>query len=51
MDNIFIARQPIFDRESQLIGYELLYRESDIDVAIFEDGKIASTQVILNSFF
>ena len=50
MDNLFIARQPILDRDEQLIGYELLYRASDTDVAVFEDGKLASTQVILNSF-
>lgn len=48
--NIFIARQPIFDREKQLIGYELLYRAGDTDIAVFDDGDLASTEVILNSF-
>ena len=50
MENIFIARQPIFDNSEQLIGYELLYRTSTINVASFDDGKLASSQVILNSF-
>lgn len=50
MDNLFVARQPIYDRSDQLIGYELLYRAGDTDVAEFNDGKIASSQVILNSF-
>lgn len=50
MDNLFVARQPIYDKSDQLIGYELLYRAGDTDVAEFNDGKIASSQVILNSF-
>ena len=50
MDNLFVARQPIYDTNNHLIGYELLYRAGDTDVAKFEDGKIASSQVILNSF-
>ena len=50
MDNIFVARQPIFDKANQLIGYELLYRAGDTDVAEFSDGDLASSEVILNSF-
>ena len=50
MNNIFIARQPIYNRSDSLMGYELLYRAGDTDVAEFEDGKLASTEVILNSF-
>ncbi len=50
MDDIFIARQPIYDQLHQLIGYELLYRAGDTNIAEFSDGKLASSQVILNSF-
>ena len=50
MENIFVARQPIYDRNNQLIGYELLYRAGDTDVAEFDCGKLASSQLILNSF-
>ena len=50
MNNIFIARQPIYNRSDSLMGYELLYRAGDTDIAEFEDGKMASTEVILNSF-
>ena len=50
MKNIFIARQPIYDINEQLIGYELLYRTSHINAASFNDGKFASSHVILNSF-
>lgn len=49
-ENIFIARQPIYNRENQLIGYELLYRAGNTDIAEFSDGDLASTEVILNSF-
>lgn len=50
MDNIFIARQPIYDKSIQLVGYELLYRAGDSDKAEFSDGDLASSEVILNSF-
>lgn len=50
MDDIFVARQPIYNKSNILIGYELLYRAGDTDVAEFTDGKIASSEVILNSF-
>lgn len=50
MDNLFVARQPIYDGDHDLLGYELLYRAGNTNVAEFEDGKMASTQVILNSF-
>ena len=50
MDNIFVARQPIYNESNILIGYELLYRAGDTDVAEFTDGKVASSEVILNSF-
>lgn len=50
MDDIFVARQPIYNKSNFLIGYELLYRAGDTDVAEFTDGKVASSEVILNSF-
>ena len=50
MDDIYIARQPIYDSSNKLFGYELLYRAGETDVADFDDGKIASSEVILNGF-
>ena len=50
MVDIYIARQPIYDSNNQLFGYELLYRGGETDVASFYDGKIASSEVILNGF-
>lgn len=48
--NVFVARQPIFDSQLRVHGYELLYRRSDIDTAEFIDGDAATSSVILNTF-
>ncbi len=46
-----VARQAIFDRDQDVVGYELLFRQqlSD-DRAIFDNRDDASTQVILDTF-
>jgi c-di-GMP-related signal transduction protein len=51
MENvIFLGRQPIFDRQRQVFGYELLYRSSAQQNAYaHRDGDAASRQVINNS--
>jgi len=50
MDNIYIARQPIYDHHLEVIGYELLYRNSEVNSATFKDGNKASSDTIVNSF-
>ncbi|WP_394169259.1 EAL and HDOD domain-containing protein [Saccharospirillum alexandrii] len=50
MAQFFIARQPIYDRALKVIGYELLYRDSDVNEAQFDDPDRASSDAILNSF-
>jgi len=50
MNNLFIARQAIYDNQNEVIGYELLYRSSDINKAVFSDGNQASCETIINSF-
>ncbi len=50
MDHLFIARQPIYNRDKGVMGYELLYRNSLINAANFEDGDQASCETILNTF-
>jgi len=43
----FLGRQPILDRNQQLIGYELLYRaDAQATEALFTDGEFASLVVI-----
>jgi EAL and modified HD-GYP domain-containing signal transduction protein len=49
-NNRFIARQAILDVHSNCIGYELLYRDSNADRAIFEDASQASIQVFDSAY-
>lgn len=51
MSDIFIGRQPIFDRNMKVYAYELLFRGgSDSSSAEVIDGDSATSQVILNTF-
>ena len=50
MEDIFLARQPIYNRRLERIGYELLYRDNEQDSANFVDGSRASSQLIINTF-
>lgn len=44
------ARQPIFDRQQQVVAYELLFRHSDENYSEFVDGDQATSHVLLNTF-
>lgn len=44
----FIARQPIFDRNVNVISYELLFRGGQTNSAKFPDGTEATAQVMKN---
>ena len=46
--NIFIGRQPIFDRDLRLFAYELLYRNSDENRATVNDQNLSTSEVIIN---
>jgi len=46
----YIARQAIFDRRLDVVGYELLYRDSEENRARFDDVTQASAQTMLNAF-
>ena len=50
IDKIFVARQPITDRDNKLFAYELLYRSGELNCAEFSDGNSATSHVIFNSF-
>lgn len=47
---VFVARQPIFNRNEQVVAYELLYRESEENRYSAADGDKATTDLIINSF-
>jgi len=46
----YVARQPIFDKQSNVFAYELLFRSCETNAASVVDGNGASSQVILNAF-
>ncbi len=50
MPEVFIGRQPIFDRNLQVYAYELLFRSGDRTQAGVVDGDQATSQVIINAF-
>lgn len=49
--NIFVARQPIFDRSQSVYGYELLFREGFNSLLSENNGDRATSTVLTNSFF
>jgi EAL and modified HD-GYP domain-containing signal transduction protein len=51
-DNVYVGRQPIFDRNLNVYAYELLYRTAAHQSAanIGADGDAATTQTIINTF-
>lgn len=50
MHDVFVARQPIFDRDLKVFAYELLFRRADVGFAEVIDGDRATSEVILNAF-
>lgn len=49
MQDVFIGRQPIFDRNIKVYAYELLYRHGFVDRAVIEDQDAASSEVMATS--
>ena len=49
LNNRFIARQAILDLHSRCYGYELLYRNANVDKATVADNQQASLQVLDNA--
>ncbi len=50
MAEVFVARQPIFNRNLQVAGYELLFRDGEASHALVADPEGATASVVLNSF-
>lgn len=48
--DVYVARQPIFDRNRQLYGYELLYRKSQNNFYEGTDDEISTASLLFNSF-
>lgn len=48
---VYVGRQPIFDRNNAVFGYELLYRRSMNNFYEGVDGNQATRDLIYNAFF
>ncbi|VEF46219.1 acyl-CoA-binding protein [Bacillus freudenreichii] len=48
---VFVARQPIFNKKEDVFAYELLYRSNEVNKFPSIDGDKATAEVIINSFF
>src|SRR3712207_7229523 len=49
MSQVFLARQPIFDRHRRLAGYELLFRGGDEQAAVISNADDATSKVAMNT--
>ena len=47
---LLLARQPIFDRNTKVVAYELLFREVNPERADVVDGDFATSAVLENAF-
>ena len=47
----FLARQPIFDRNRHIYGYELLFRAGEANIFPHIDGDVATSKLISSTFF
>ena len=45
MERVLVSRQPIYGADMAVFGYELLFRDSEIDCASFSDGDQATAEV------
>ena len=48
---VYVARQPVLDRNKKTYGYELLFRGGMTNVFPGIDGDTATSKVLSNSFF
>src|SRR3954469_14441174 len=50
VSDVYVARQPIFDGQLDLWGYELLFRRANEHTAIVGDHDAATSTVVINAF-
>jgi c-di-GMP phosphodiesterase len=48
--DVFVARQPIYDRDLGVVAYELLFRDGQTGHAAITDADAATSIVLLNAF-
>ena len=49
-DQVLMARQPIYDQNTKVIAYELLFRRYGEDSAEITDGDAATSQLLVDAF-
>lgn len=49
MTDFYLARQPIYDRHTRVVGYELLHRSNEINRMQIKDGDSATSQVLISA--
>lgn len=50
MPEVFVGRQPIYDKKLEVFAYELLFRSGEDNWTRVEDDDKATSQIILNTF-
>jgi EAL and modified HD-GYP domain-containing signal transduction protein len=50
MPGVHVGRQPIFDRSMDVLGYELLFRATSDATTAADNGDLATSHVIVNTF-
>ena len=48
--DVYVARQPIFNKKKKIYGYELLFRDGLTNAFPNIDGDTATSKVLTNSF-
>lgn len=51
MEDVYVARQPIFDQGKKIYAYELLFRNGTANYVPDIDGDVATTSLLSNTFF
>ena len=51
MEDVYVARQPIFDKEKNIYAYELLFRNGTANYVPDIDGDVATTSLLSNTIF
>lgn len=49
MNKVFIGRQPIYDRQLNVMAYELLFRDSECNAARIDNPDKATSELIVNA--
>ena len=50
LQEVLLARQPVYDRDFNVVAYELLFRHTDIEAHAVVDQDQATSQVLVNVF-